>query len=484
MLAEVEEAAAQKRVGAVLGGKWRLDALLGMGGVAWVYSATHRNQSRAAVKLLKPERAADAEARRWFLREGYVANSVGHPGVRVVLDDDEALGTAYLVMELLSGKSLGELRVMNGGRLPARAVLEAMAEVLEVLAAAHERRIVHRDIKPHNLFLTDSGAVKVLDFGIAEMHQSVRASSPDRPFMGSPAYSAPEQVNPDHGPLGPATDLWAVGASMFHLLSGQYVHHAPSAAEQLYFVTSGPPRSLQLAAPDLPRSVIALVDRALAFHPRDRFPDARSMHAAVRAAHADLDGLPLLVLLAARPSLLPPAPELTTRLSPLEAPTVQTPPLAMPRCDAADQLAELGITGSDVYLLDTIPLLEMIWADGEAQESERRLLDEFLEHHVQNVNELCERTVVSLEQARSFVDRFLRERPDPELLALLRRLFVDTRLDPAPASIRAARRQSVLDFCLDLGAACVAEFPQGDRQRFCRAEKALFEAIVASISGP
>lgn len=128
MLAEVEEAAAQKRVGAVLGGKWRLDALLGMGGVAWVYSATHRNQSRAAVKLLRPERAADPEARRWFLREGYVANSVRHPGVRVVLDDDEALGTAYLVMELLSGKSLGELRVMNGGRLPARAVLEAMAE--------------------------------------------------------------------------------------------------------------------------------------------------------------------------------------------------------------------------------------------------------------------------------------------------------------------------------------------------------------------
>lgn len=482
MLGAMDEGAAQKRVGVVLSGKWRLDALLGMGGVAWVYAATHRNQSRAAVKLLKPERAADERARRWFLREGYVANSVGHPAVRTVLDDDEALGTAYLVMELLSGKSLGELRAMNDGRVPARAVFEAMTEVLDVLAVAHDKQIIHRDIKPHNLFLTDSGAIKVLDFGIAEMHEGSRVSSPDGAFMGSPAYSAPEQVNPDHGPIGPATDLWAVGATMFHLLSGQYVHHGASAAEQLYFVTAGPPRSLQLAAPGLPRSVIDIVDRALGFHPKDRFADARSMHAAIRTALGDLEGLPLLVLLAARPSLAPPPPELTTRLSPLEAPTVQTPPLAIPRIDAVDQLAELGITGPDVYLLDTIPLIEMIWADGEAQRSELRLLDEFLEQHVRNVNELCGREVVTAPAARAFIDRFLSERPDPKLLSLLRDLFVDVRLDRAPESIRFARKQAVLDFCLDLGAACVAEYPHGDRQRFCRAEKDLFESLVASLS--
>ncbi len=481
MLVAVEEASAQKRVGAVLSGKWRLDALLGMGGVAWVYAATHRNQSRAAVKLLKPERAADEGARRWFLREGYVANSVGHPGVRMVLDDDEALGTAYLVMELLNGKSLGELRTMNDGRLPARAVLEAMTSVLEVLAAAHERKIVHRDIKPHNLFLTDSGAVKVLDFGIAEMHEGARTSSPDAAFMGSPAYSAPEQVKPEHGPIGPATDIWAVGASMFHLLSGEYVHPAPSAAEQLYFVASGPPRSLQLAAPDVPRSVIEVVDRALAFRPEARFPDARSMHAALRAALAELDGVPLLVLLAARPSLLPPGPELTTRLSPLEAPALHAPALAIPRKDAADQLAELGVTGPEVFLLDTIPLIEMIWADGEAQPSELRLFEAFLEQHVRNVNELCGREVVTIEAARAFAQRFLRQRPEPQLLALLRSLFVERRLDAAPASIRSARRQSVLDFCLDLGASCVAEYPDGDRGRFCRAEKDLFGALVASL---
>lgn len=477
----MEDAEARKRIGVVLSGKWRLDALLGVGGMAWVYSATHRNQSRAAVKLLKPEHAGEEETRRRFLREGYVSNSVAHPSVRRVLDDDEALGSAYLVMELLSGKSLGELRVLHGGRLPARAVLEAMTVVLEVLAVAHDKQITHRDIKPANVFLTDAGAVKVLDFGIADMREGLRRSSPEDAFVGSPAYSAPEQVNPSLGPLGPATDIWGVGATMFRLLSGQHVHDAPGVAEQLYLVSSVPPRSLGSVAMDLPSSVIELVDRALAFDARDRFPDAQAMHAAVREAHARLDGLPLLVLLASRPSLLPPAPEPPTRFHPLEEATERIA-LAQPRSDARTQLEELGVAGADVYLLDTIPLIEMIWADGIAQNAELNLLDDFLEQHVRHLNELAEREVVTRDQARAFVARFLSRRPDPELLRTLRGLYVETRLRTAPESVRALRRQAVLDFCLDLGAACVAEYPHGDHQRFCRAEKELFEEIVGSLS--
>jgi len=472
----------------VLSGKWRLDALLGVGGMAWVYSATHRNQSRAAVKLLKPEHAGDEETRRRFLREGYVSNSVGHPSVRRVLDDDEALGSAYLVMELLSGKSLGELRVLHGGRLPARAVLEAMAVLLEALAVAHDKRITHRDIKPQNLFLTDAGAVKVLDFGIAQMREGLRASRPDDAFVGSPAYSAPEQVRPDLGPVGPAADIWGVGATMFRLLTGQHVHDAPSVAEQLYMVSSLPPRSLASVAPELPVAIVELVDRALRFDAAERFPDAQAMHSAVRAVHAELDGLPLVVLLAARPSLMPPAPEPATRVAPLSPDATLRaplpPPLAMSRADARAELAALGITGAEVHLLDTIPLIEMIWADGIAQSAELRLLDEFLAQHVRNLNELGERVVVTLERAREFVSRFLRERPDPDLLRLLRGLFVEVRLNAAPESVRSLRRQAVLDFCLDLGAACVAEYPHGDHQRFCQAEKRLFEELVLSLSPP
>lgn len=472
-----------KRVGVVLSNKWRLDALLGIGGMAWVYSATHRNQSRAAVKLLKPQHAADEEARRRFLREGYVANSVGHPNVRVVLDDDEALGSAYLVMELLNGKSFSDLRTLHGGNLPPRAVLEAMMTVLEVLAVAHAKGIIHRDIKPANVFLTDSGAVKVLDFGIADMREGLRRSSVELTFVGSPAYSAPEQVRADPSEVGPWTDVWGVGATMFRLLSGHNVHEAASVAEHLYAVSSLPPRSLASVAPGLPAALVEIVDRALAFEPGGRFPTATRMRDAMDAALTEAEGLPLVSLLAAVPSLLPPAPEPSTRVAPLDEATERIAPLAVPRLDAHDELASLGISGADVYLLDTIPLIEMIWADGIAQSAELRLLDEFLEQHVRNVNELAEREVVTREHAREFVARFLSQRPPAELLHLLRGLYVETRLSSAPESVRGLRRQAVLDFCLDLGAACVAEYPHGDRQRFCQAEKALFASLVQALSG-
>lgn len=483
--ARVEDAAALARIGAVLSGKWRLDALLGVGGMAWVYAATHRNHSRAALKLLKPEHAADADLRMSFLREGYLANSVGHPNVRLVLDDDDASGSAYLVMELLSGKSLSELRALHGGRLPARAVLEATAEVLDVLATAHEKHIVHRDIKPQNVFLTDAGVIKVLDFGIAEMRDALRRSIPEEGFVGTPAYSAPEQVREDRARIGPRTDLWGVGATMFRLLTGEHVHEAPSVAEQLYRASSVPARSLGSAAPDLPGAVVEIVDRALRFDPDERFAGAREMQAAVRFAQSGLAGLPLVVLLASRPSLAPPAPEPTTRIEPLAEPTVETgrpPLLARPRTGAHATLAELGVSGADLHLLDTIPLIEMIWADGLSQAPELRILGDFLERHVQNVNELAGREAVTLEHAQAFVGRFLVERPDPELLRLLRSLFVELRLDAAPDSVREMRRRAVLDFCLDLGAACVAEYPHGDRQRFCKAEKDLFESLVESLA--
>lgn len=236
-------------------------------------------------------------------------------------------------------------------------------------------------------------------------------------------------------------------------------------------------------APGLPAALVEIVDRALAFEPGGRFPTATRMRDAMDAALTEAEGLPLVSLLAAVPSLLPPAPEPSTRVAPLDEATERIAPLAVPRLDAHDELASLGISGADVYLLDTIPLIEMIWADGIAQSAELRLLDEFLEQHVRNVNELAEREVVTREHAREFVARFLSQRPPAELLHLLRGLYVETRLSSAPESVRGLRRQAVLDFCLDLGAACVAEYPHGDRQRFCQAEKALFASLVQALSG-
>ena len=184
------------RIGEVLHGKWRLDSFIGRGGSADVYAATHRNGKRAAVKILHAQYASSPELMKRFLREGYVANSLNHAGAVSVLDDDRCEdGSAYLVMELLEGSPLSDF-AKKKIPLSLGAVLRIADEVLDVLAAAHERGIVHRDIKPGNLFLTNAGQTKVLDFGIA------RLLEPDggEPLtlsgtsLGTPAYMAPEQA--------------------------------------------------------------------------------------------------------------------------------------------------------------------------------------------------------------------------------------------------------------------------------------------------
>src|SRR6202142_1700016 len=153
---------AQARVGSVLRGKYVIDAVLGIGGMAVVYAATHRNTKRFAIKVLHPELSANADLRARFMREGYAANSVGHPGTVTVLDDDVAEdGAAFIVMELLDGTGVDFLCEANGNQLPLRVAVTIVDQLLDVLSAAHQKGIVHRDIKPANLFATRDGTVKV-----------------------------------------------------------------------------------------------------------------------------------------------------------------------------------------------------------------------------------------------------------------------------------------------------------------------------------
>src|SRR5262245_41452250 len=161
-------AAALTRVGETLHQKWRIDRLIEIGGMAAVYQATHRNGKKVAIKMLHPSLAAHADVRERFLREGYVANQVEHPGAVSILDDDiTPEGLPFLVMELLEGESLDAWMSRVGEILPVGDVLAVADQVLDVLAAFHARNVIHRDIKPGNLFVTRAGIVKVLDFGLA-----------------------------------------------------------------------------------------------------------------------------------------------------------------------------------------------------------------------------------------------------------------------------------------------------------------------------
>jgi hypothetical protein len=292
----VDQHAAQARVGTTLRGKWRLDRLLGVGGMAAVYAATHRNASRGAVKMLHPGLSRNAEVRRRFLQEGYAANKVGHTGTVRCLDDDEAEdGSAFVVMELLDGETLEQRRVAAGGRLPAEEVLWIADQLLDVLAAAHEAGIIHRDLKPENLFLTHQGHLKVLDFGIAKIQGAM--STATGATMGTPAFMAPEQARGESAT--PATDLWAVGATLHHLLTAQYAHVATTLPELLAALCSREPPPLTTRWPEAPPALVSVLGGALRLDPAQRWANARQMQDAVRAAYLDLTGQALAT--AARP---------------------------------------------------------------------------------------------------------------------------------------------------------------------------------------
>jgi serine/threonine-protein kinase len=284
---------AQARLGTTLRDKWHLDVLLGVGGMAAVYAVTHRNGSRAAVKLLHPEMSMNSFVRERFLWEGYVANAVGHEGAVKVIDDDTAEdGSLFLVTELLDGETLEERRIRLGGRIPQDEVLLATDKLLDVLIAAHAKGIVHRDLKPENVFLTRSGQIKVLDFGIARLRElsSNKGMTQAGAMVGTPAYMAPEHARGLSDEVDERSDLWACGATMFCLLTGRSVHDGKTVNEQLASAITKPAPPLLSIAPGVRPTIANVVDRALEFSKAMRWPDAAQMQVALRAAYVEIHG--------------------------------------------------------------------------------------------------------------------------------------------------------------------------------------------------
>jgi serine/threonine-protein kinase len=273
------------RVGSVVRGKWRIDALLGVGGMAAVYAATHRNGHRCAVKMLLPAFASNTEVVQRFLKEGYVANEVGHPGIVTVTDDDVTEdGAHFLVMELLTGESFDQfLRGHPSGLDPFEAIRVAQ-EVLDVLEAAHARGIVHRDVKPENVFLLRDGRVKLLDFGIARLRQgTTTAGTQVGVVMGTPSFMPPEQARGRWDEVDAQSDVWAVGAMLFVALTGRRLRSGATTNEELLQAMTVPAPPLLSVMPSVPMALADAVDRALAFDKASRWPSAKAMQTAIRA---------------------------------------------------------------------------------------------------------------------------------------------------------------------------------------------------------
>lgn len=277
---------AQGRVGTVINGKWQVDARIGSGGMATVYAATHRNGHRAAIKMLHAQLSRDPSTRARFLREGYVANAVGHPGVVAVLDDGVTEdGAVFLVLELLEGETIEARRVRLGGCLPLDEALDLADGALDALAAAHEKGIVHRDVKPENIFLTNEGHIKLLDFGLARMKDAQVERTQTGVTIGTPEFMPPEQAAARHDAVDARSDVWSLGATLYRLITGRYVHDdAPSIHLQLMASATQRSRPIRQLAPHLSPSVSRVIDRALELEMDGRWPSAHDMQAALRAA--------------------------------------------------------------------------------------------------------------------------------------------------------------------------------------------------------
>ena len=273
--------------------KYRIDAFIATGSMANVYAATHRNGSRVALKILHLELAHDPSMAERFRREGYFANAIGHPGVVRAIDDDLTEdGCAFLVMELLEGDTVEERRTHLGGKIPLPEALHIGDAMLDVLAAAHAHEILHRDVKPENVFVTRKNEVKLLDFGVARFNDGRTSSDMTGVGMvlGTPAFMPPEQALGRREEVDARSDIWGVGATLFTMIAGEAVHAGGDAKTRLIATARTPARAIRDVSPTVPRAVASVIDRALAFERSERWADANAMREALRWARMSVEG--------------------------------------------------------------------------------------------------------------------------------------------------------------------------------------------------
>ncbi|MEO6121239.1 MAG: serine/threonine-protein kinase [Acidimicrobiales bacterium] len=259
----------------LLADRYRLGDLLGRGGMAEVYDGWDERLRRpVAVKLLRPEMAAQPEVRRRFEVEGRAAAQLSHPNVVAVFDTGEHDGEPFLVMERLPGDTLADRLV--DAPLSSEEVERLAREVLGALGAAHSAGIVHRDIKPANILMAPNGSAKLADFGIAKSAE-LMAGDPTTAgvLFGTPAYLAPERV--DGLAATARSDLYAVGVVLYEVLAGRKPFQAPTPLAMAAAIQTGTPPPLGEVCPRAAPGLVAAVESAMARDPADRPATAAAM---------------------------------------------------------------------------------------------------------------------------------------------------------------------------------------------------------------
>ena len=243
-----------------------------------VYRAVNLDIGRAvAIKVLHFEHAQDTQLVERFLREARAANLVRHPNVVDVLDiGREADGTPFIVQELLEGEDLAHLIERRGGKLPLQEVIDILGPVIDAVAEAHAHGVIHRDIKPDNVFLAKGRLApvpKLLDFGISKVSVPDQLVTEVGVMMGTPAYMPPEQVEGARA-ADPRSDVWALGVMLFELIAGRMPFEATSAPALFYAIATEDAPTLLAVGAQVPPEISQLVARCLRRDPDERYPSA------------------------------------------------------------------------------------------------------------------------------------------------------------------------------------------------------------------
>jgi serine/threonine protein kinase len=277
------------RLVAAVGTQYLVDAEIGRGGMAVVYRATDlRLHRRVAIKLLPPELAFNPDVRERFLREAQTSAQLAHPNIVPIFTVDEREGMVYFVMALVDGESLAE-RLKREQHLPIADARRILADVADALAYAHERGVVHRDVKPDNIMLDRvTGRAVVTDFGIARAAAGDSRLTVTGVAVGTPAYMSPEQALGERE-LDGRSDIYSLGVVAYQMLAGETPFRASNTPAMLVKHLSEAPRQLDTLRRDAPPPLVHAIMRALAKKPEKRWPDAAAFRAAItgerEAAH-------------------------------------------------------------------------------------------------------------------------------------------------------------------------------------------------------
>jgi serine/threonine protein kinase len=270
-----------------LSSRYRLAGEIGRGGMSVVFEATDERLGRkVAVKLLELDETGNPGATDRFRREALIAASLNHPNIVSIFDTGVDGSTAFIVMELLSGPTLAA-KLAESGPLSVGEILTVCAQVCAALSAAHAAGVVHRDIKPSNISYASTGSVKVLDFGVARLIESATGESAltrTAMIIGTAAFLSPEQAL--GGPIGPSTDLYALGCVLFALATGRPPFLGESAVAVCSQHLHAEPPSLLALAPAIPPELASLVADLLRKDPVERPLNAEAVRIRIVALQA------------------------------------------------------------------------------------------------------------------------------------------------------------------------------------------------------